>query len=77
MVPKKFILEEWKDCKDKDAFEKYLREQTSICILTKAEDANIPKTKGRENFKDALKVYKDSKVETDVFCFDFEKNSKN
>lgn len=61
IVPKKYIRENWYKCikdNDKNAFIEYLRNEASICILTKKEDKLIPRYKGRENLEKALKVYR-------------------
>ena len=65
IVPSKYILENWKKyIKDIDAFEDYLRNEASICILMKSEEQNefngekFPRTKGRETFEKSKAVYK-------------------
>jgi hypothetical protein len=73
IVPKKFILEYWKKCNDIVLFEKFIRDEASICILTKKEDGLLPKYNGRESFEKAMNVYKKCGLEIAAFNFIYEK----
>jgi len=73
MVSKKYILKYWKECNNKNIFEEYLRNETSVCFLTKSENRILPRIKGKDNFENALITYKKCKIEIKHFNFDFEK----
>ena len=73
IVPKKFILEYWEKCNDIVLFEKFIRDEASICILTKEENKLLPQSKGRENFEKAMNVYKKCGLEIEAFNFIYEK----
>ena len=72
-VSKTFVLENWKtNIDDIDAFEKYLREEASICIMLKSEDKLLPPTKGKENLEKALALYKKCGIGVKEFRFAYE-----
>ena len=77
IVPSKYILENWKkNINNKDAFEKYLRDEAAICILMKSEEKNnpsgksLPRTKGRETLEKSLAIYADHEIIIEEFKFD-------
>ena len=73
IVPKKFVLQYWNECTSIAAFEKYLRAPSSICFLTREENALLPTYKGRETIECALKKYKECKIDIKPFRFTNEK----
>ena len=76
VIPKKYIIEKFTNCKTPEEFEKIIRENLIHAFITIEEDSRLPSYRGRESYKHALEEYNKADIKIDKFYFDNYKNNK-